>query len=234
MAAVAYLLCDQRDLHHAFRGWKTGLLARRVFGPGAVESAVARVQGRLDALGHATLLQRPHMHRALYALMLLAGSPLLEDLAEHDELLAWLRSRALNNARRYGVEQLTCSLVDMGVMARMPFATQPWRGEWLERSQAGEIDVPPVWLAWTRRWFATSTLALTTRLGIYYALIKAGRWLHAEHPDRAEPASWDRELAAAWIATVNRLKVGELSKSLNANAMRARYGRCSRRDRRRR
>ena len=58
----------------------------------------------------------------------------------------------------------------------------------------------------------------------YYALIRAGRWLHAEHPDRADPESWDRELAAAWIAAVNRLKIGELSKSLNANGMRARYG----------
>ncbi len=99
-AAVAYLLCDQRDLHHAFRGWKTGLLARRVFGPSPVEAAVARVQGHLDALGHATVLQRPHMHRALYDLMLLAGSPLLEDLAEHGELLARSRSRELNHARR--------------------------------------------------------------------------------------------------------------------------------------
>jgi len=81
-----------------------------------------------------------------------------------------------------------------------------------------------VWLAWTRRWFETSTLALSSRRHTYYALIKVGRWLHAEHPDRADPASWDRELAAEWVATVQRLKVGELSKSLNANAMRARCG----------
>ena len=43
----------------------------------------------------------------------------------------------------------------------MPFQTQPSREEWLARSQAGEIDVPPVWLAWTRRWFETSTLSLS-------------------------------------------------------------------------
>jgi integrase len=224
VAAVGYLLCDQRDLHRAFRGWKMRLLTGRVFGPEPVDHAVARVQGYLDGLGHATVLQRPNMQGALYELMLLAGSPLLEDLAEHGELLAWMRARETNNARRNGIEQLTRTLVDMGVMARLPFATQPSREEWLERSQAGEIDVPPEWLAWTRRWFETSTLARTSRMHTYYALIKAGRWLHAEHPDRAHPAAWDRELAAAWIAAVNRLKVGELSKSLNANAMRARYG----------
>ena len=27
-----------------------------------------------------------------------------------------------------------------------------------------------------------------------------------EHPDRADPASWDRELAAEWVATVERLQ----------------------------
>jgi integrase len=224
VAAVAYLLCDQRDLHRAFGGWKTRLLTRRVFGPEPVDGALSGVQGYLDGLGSATVLQRPNMQGALYELMLLAGSPLLEDLGEQGELLAWLRAQETNNARRYGVEQLTRTLVDMGVMARMPFATQPSREEWLARSQAGEIDVPPVWLAWTRRWFETSPLALSTRRHTYYVLIRAGRWLHAEHPDRADPESWDRELAAAWIATVNRLKIGELANSSNANGMRARYG----------
>ncbi len=224
VAAVGYLLCDQRDLHHAFRGWKLRQLTNRVFGTRPVEEALDSVQGYLDGLGQATMLQRPNLQHALYEWMLLGGSPLLEDLAHHGELLASLRAREGHNARRHGVEQLARTTFEMGVLERMPFQTQPSREEWLARSQAGEIDVPPVWLAWTRRWFETCTLALTSRRSTYYALIKAGRWLHAEHPDRADPASWDRELAAEWIATVGRLKVGELSRSLNSNAMRARYG----------
>jgi integrase len=224
VAAVAYLLCDQRDLHHAFAGWKMRLFTRRVFGPAPVNRALARIQGYLDGLGHATVLGRPNLQSRLYELMLLAGSPLLEDLAEHGELLAQMRAHERNNARRHGVEQLARTLVEMGVMARMPFATQPSREEWLDRSQAGEIDVPPEWLALTRRWFETSPLAQSSRRHTYYALIKAGRWLRAEHPDRVDPESWDRELAGAWVAKINQLKVGELSKSLNANAMRVRYG----------
>ena len=224
VAAVAYLLCDQRDLYHAFRGWKTGLLACRVFGSGAVDAALARVQGHLDGMGHSTTLRRPNLQHALYELMLLAGSPLLEDLSVQGELLARLRVGEHNNGRRHGIEQLTRTLVEMGVIAQMPFSTRPSREEWLQRSQAGEIDVPPVWLDWTRRWFETSTLTESSRRHTYYALIKAGRWLHAHHPDRAHPETWDRELAAAWIAAVDRLQVGELSKSLNANAMRLRYG----------
>ena len=37
VAAVAYLLCDQRDLHLAFAGSKPGLFAGRVFGAGPVD-----------------------------------------------------------------------------------------------------------------------------------------------------------------------------------------------------
>jgi len=153
VAAVAYLLCDQRDLHREFRGWKLRLLTRRVFGPEPVDGALSRLQGYLDGLGSATVLQRPNMQGALYELMLLAGSPLLEDLGEHGELLAWLRSQENNNARRYGVEQLTRTLADLGVLGRMPFATQPSREERLHPSPAGDIDVPPVWPAWPRRRF---------------------------------------------------------------------------------
>ncbi|MGB0094957.1 MAG: hypothetical protein WBP81_20785, partial [Solirubrobacteraceae bacterium] len=38
---------------------------------------------------------------------------------------------------------------------------------------------------------------------------KIGRWLAQEHPDRADPGSWDRELAAAWVGRVDRILVGE-------------------------
>ena len=51
VAAVAYLLCDQRDLHRAFRGWKTRLLTRRVFGPEPVDRALARCRATSTGLG---------------------------------------------------------------------------------------------------------------------------------------------------------------------------------------
>ncbi len=125
VAAVAYLLCDQRDLHHAFRGWKLRLFTCRVFRREPVDRVLERIQGYLDGLGQATVLGRPNLQGALYELMLLAGTPLLADLAEHGELVAWMRDRETNNARRHGIEQLARTLVEMGVMARMPFATQP-------------------------------------------------------------------------------------------------------------
>ena len=222
--AVAYLVCGQRDLHLELRGFKARKFAGRVFDQALVDAAIGRVQAHMDGLGHPTVLGRPMLTHALMDVMLLAGSPLLEDLGARADLFVGLRSRELNNARRHGVEQLARTLVEMGVLSELPFQTQPSREEWLARSQAGEIDVPAVWLDWTRRWFETSTLGRSSRTHTYYALIKAGRWLHREHPDRTDPGSWDRQLVAAWIAAVDGLHVGELSKSLNANYMRARHG----------
>jgi hypothetical protein len=222
--AVGYLACGQRDLHLEFRGFKARKFASRVLGTEAVDATIASVQGHLDCLGYSATLGRPHLEHALMEVLLLSGSPLLEDLALRADLLAWLRGRERHNGRRHGVEQLARTLVKMGVLKQMPFATQPSREEWLARSQAGETEVPAEWLGWTRRWFETSTLARTTRVHVYYGLIKAGRWLHREHSELAEPRSWTREHCAEWVAAVDELLVGELSQSQNVNYMRGRYG----------
>jgi integrase len=224
VAAVAYLLCGQRDLHRELRGFKAGLFARRVLGQAAVDDAVGRVQAHLDGLGHQALLGRPALQHALYQLMLLAGSPLLEDLAREGELWRELRLGEHNNARRHGLEQLGRTLVEMGVLASAPFAAQPSREEWLDRSRASEHDVPAEWLDWTRRWFSTSTLTHRGRVRNYYLLIKAGRWLAHEHPERADPRCWTRELCAEWVAAVDRMAVGDFSHAPNTAWLRARRG----------
>ena len=150
------------------------------------------------------------MQHALLDWMLLAGSPLLEDLARPDRAAGWLRTREINNARRYGVEQLSRTLVEMGVLRKPPFQAQPSREDWLARSHAGELGVPEVWLEWVRRWFQTSTLAPPGRQATYYMLIKAGRWMRAI-TRLCDPRAWTRERAASWVAAVDQLVVGEFS-----------------------
>jgi integrase len=44
---------------------------------------------------------------------------------------------------------------------------------------------------------------------MFYYLLKAGRWLAATHPEAADPACWTRELAAEYVAAVDRMRVGE-------------------------
>ena len=223
--AVGYLLCEQRDVHLEFRGFKARKFASRVFGAEPVDAAIASVAQHLDALGAQSQLGRPNMQHALLEWMLLAGSPLLEDLADRTELLAWLRTREINNARRYGVEQLSRTLAEMGVLHTPPFTRQPSREDWLARSHAGELGVPEVWLDWVRRWFQTSTLSRRGREATYFMLIKAGRWIARDQPDLRDPRAWTREHTASWVAAVDQLVVGEFSHAPNTTYMRRHAGR---------
>jgi integrase len=223
VAAVGYLLCDQRDLHRELPGFKLGLFARRVFGAGPVDAALERVQSHLDTLGSSALLRRPNLQHALYRLMITAGSAQLEHCVQA-HLLVEMRDRERNNARRHGIEQLARTLVDIGVLASLPFATHPSREDWLDRSRAGEIDVPAQWLSWVKRWFATATLATQSRQATYFMLIKAGRWITHEAPELADPRAWTRESAARWVARVDQLLIGEFSHAPNTDYMRRRFG----------
>ena len=113
MLAVGYLVCGQRDLHLELRGFKARKFAGRVFDAEPVDAAIA-AQAHMAGLVIPGL-GRPTQH-ALMDGMLLAGSPLFEDLVGAAGLLVALRSREMNNARRYGVEQLARTLVEMGVL----------------------------------------------------------------------------------------------------------------------
>jgi integrase len=219
--AVAYLLCDRRDLHREQRGFKRGLFVRRVFGIEAVEAQVARVQGHLDGMGYQATLGRPTLLWALYELMLRAGSPLLEDLAGHTALVDELSVAELGNARRHGARQLARTLHELGVRASAPAPVS--REQWLARARLAN-RAPACWAGWAERWFLTSTLSRASRERIYYNAIKAGRWLAAEHPDHTDPRSWTRSVAAAWVAAVDRMRVGEFSNGPNTAFYRARRG----------
>ena len=69
--------------------------------------------------------------------------------------------------------------------------------------------VAPTWQAWADRWETTSTLAPVSRRHVRLCVLKAGRWLAAEHPAVEEPAAWTRELCAAYVAAVDRMRVGD-------------------------
>ena len=63
------------------------------------------------------------------------------------------------------------------------------------------------------------TLAPKTRRAHYLLLLKAGRWaahvadVTHEHPAAVDPAQWTRETAAAYVAAVDRMAVGQWASS---------------------
>lgn len=52
---------------------------------------------------------------------------------------------------------------------------------------------------------------MTHRARLHYraALLKTGRWIAAHQPEAADPALWTRQTCAAWIAAVDRMKIGD-------------------------
>jgi integrase len=75
------------------------------------------------------------------------------------------------------------------------------------------LGVPEEWLAWCVRWNETSVSAPGTRSRVFYAILRTGRWLASKHPDVTKPEQWTRDIAADFVASVDRTKVGEWSTS---------------------
>jgi integrase len=74
-------------------------------------------------------------------------------------------------------------------------------------------DVAPAWARWCERWYETATLSPAVRRTMGYYLLRAGRWLAATHPEVTEPGAWTRELAAEYVAAVDRMTVGQWSRA---------------------
>lgn len=62
-----------------------------------------------------------------------------------------------------------------------------------------------------------STLTPGVRRSVRATLLKAGRWLEAEHPEAADPAAWTRQTCAAWVAAVDRMNVGDYAQRTAAH-----------------
>jgi hypothetical protein len=65
------------------------------------------------------------------------------------------------------------------------------------------------WARWVKRWAETSTLRPSTRRGIVNNLLQVGRWVAVTYPEVTTPEHWTRELAATYVAAVDRATVGE-------------------------
>ena len=193
--AAAICICE-------LRGFKCALFCRPRVRRASGRCRVGGCRRTWTGLGHATALRRPILQRALLDLMLLAGSPLLEDLGRRPSCCASLARPEPHNARRHGVEQLARTLVEMGVLGAPAVRDAAVAGG-VAGAQPGRraSTCPSVWLEWTRRWFETSTLS------------RSGRDAHLLRADQGRPlarptsiptvptrARGIGELAAAWIA----------------------------------
>jgi integrase len=204
LLAASYLLCDLDDLHAAFPVFKTYAYANKVFGRAWVDAAVARVQAVLLSWGYSQRGETAGcVTRALPALLLASRSPHVEAIT--DVAAARVSQRPMRTDMRRSVAATCRALVMLGVPLAAP--SPPGTAPAAQHAPAAGSGVPEEWLDWCRRWWALSTLQ--KRDTIYYILLMAGRWLAATRPDLADPRAWDRPAAAAYVAAVDRVTVGQ-------------------------
>lgn len=184
-------------------------LASKIFGQERVASAVQRVHQELVDWGYGVTLATIRIARALCAAFLMNQSPRLSDISTHT--LDAVRKTSDVVSFKSDVFRISRVLAHIGIIDR------PLLPSGREHEESGTPralhDVPPVWAQWCQRWQNTSTLALRTRSRIYYTLLKAGRWLALNHADMNEPGQWTRAMAIEYVASVDRMTVGEFAQA---------------------
>ena len=133
-------------------------------------------------------------------LFLFNRSPHLEEM--HTDLFDRFRTdRMLRGARMNTLYAVQRAVAELGFCDPPQHRT----GAHNLRASGGA----PVWEQWADRWHATSTLTPRTRNDVRATVLKVGRWLAAEHPEAADPADWTRQTCAAWVAALDRMRVGD-------------------------
>ncbi|HEX2679977.1 MAG TPA: site-specific integrase, partial [Candidatus Dormibacteraeota bacterium] len=196
--ALAYLLDCFTDLRR-LGNYKRLALAAKIFGPRRIQAVVDRLATLLAGWGYQDAKEGRPFRRILCEILLINRSPRLSDLTP--AMLHALR-RTANRETRTRLFQLQRALAALGLMPAPESPVVP---------RHAVQGVAVAWIGWVDRWEATSTLAPATRHHVRRCVLKVGRWLHAEHPAITEPAAWTRELCAEYVATIDRMHVGEFA-----------------------
>ena len=176
-------------------------LARRLFGRAKLEHEVDRIRGHLRTIGYGrSAMRRRSLTTALSILFLRAGRAELEALTVENVQDA-RRAAPLRAEQRRMYYRVAHALHGMGLI---PNAIH-------HRTYASiaTMSIDSEWVAWCTRWRATTTLAPASARSLYYAILKAGRWLAREHPEVRSPDGWTRDVALGYVSAVNDCKLGE-------------------------
>jgi len=207
LIAVAYLFCGFQELGCLGR-LAFPALARKVFGTEAFDAVIDEMKADLMTWGYSRKGNIVGLRCALAEAMLASRSLSLSDLQA--DMLDRLYREADAKITRRGLTILSYVLVRRGLLQK-PLGRdgQNERKESISHRRVLK-GVPVVWREWCERWFATTTLQHSSRISVLYRLFSAGRWL-AQTGCGFEPADWNRELAASYVAAIDRATIGQWS-----------------------
>jgi integrase len=200
--ALAYHLGALTVSDAAEDGVHPTYFARRMFGDGAVEAEIRRMTDLACGVGY----KRRFSHSvpgAVARLLLLAGECKLEALTI--EVIESAHAAERHRTVRQAFSRVATVLHSHGMLER-PIRRPTPGGDAL-------VGVPPEWADWCQRWRATSVVGKVTAGNAWYSILRAGRWLAAHHPDVTAPEHWTRQMATAYVACVDRSRVGDYASS---------------------
>src|SRR2546421_2415586 len=187
--ALAYLLCDFKDLHCLGVYYRESLV-NKLFGEERVQIAVQQVLEILKQWGYKELNTQKSLPNAVYETLLVNRHPSLEAVTR--ETLEFIYYQTVPLHLRNSIILLSRVLVHLGIIAQPLTATITTDNRYGGKGAAEGVHEE--WVAWCQRWRNTSTFAPNSREGTYYNLLKAGHWLAENHPEITSPAQWTRDL----------------------------------------
>ncbi len=210
---TAYLLADVVPFQALGAHFSRYDLACTVFGADRVNLAVQRVAEVVTRWGYTELHGRkPYLRPIVASALLLNRDPRLEALTE--ERLEELRPISPYHEWSNWCSLLSRALAHLGILSEpLPAGkpSTPLEERILTAASNGDVPVPPEWTRWCLAWHQLSTLHPKTKEKLCFHLLRVGRWLRRNRPDVVGPEGWTYELAAEYVAAVDRMTVGELS-----------------------
>ncbi|MHB8689502.1 MAG: tyrosine-type recombinase/integrase [Candidatus Dormibacteraceae bacterium] len=172
--------------------------ARRMFGPSELDAQVRRMADLAQSVGY----KRESSHSlpgAVARLLLMAERCELEALTIETIESAHASEPHLSVRRAYS--RIASILHAYGMLERPIRRPHPHHNA---------LDgVHPSWAEWCQRWRETAVVGGLTASNTYYAVLRAGRWLAEFHPEIESPEQWTRQMAATYVASVDRSNVGD-------------------------
>lgn len=201
---VSYLLCGFVDPRH-FPVYRLSSLASTLLGEVAVQEAIQRTCRELHAWGYSAYRMQHEFPNVIALLLLTNRSPFLEDLSS--TVVDRVYQSPISSHLKDDLRAVSRILVQLGYLEHA--VDQQIYEKYRQAYQHPLDGVSSEWAQWAKRWDDTSTLAPRTRQTLYGTILKAGRWYADRYPGKTSPTQWTRETALAFVAAVDRMRIGE-------------------------
>jgi integrase len=203
LPVLAYVLCAVEPMSPLIETVDVFPLAQNIFGKEVIAAAVQRLAAVLNGWGYHQQ-QRQHFIGCVCYVLLRNRSPHLEDVSS--ELLESINQTCQVGCVQRKLPQVARALFALGCIER-PLTQMRRKGPLPVTGTDGSVCEE--WLAWCQRWRTHATASQRHSQGIYYRLLKVGRWLKAVHPEVQSPADFTYELAAEFVAAVTQMNIGD-------------------------